>query len=427
MEGENTVLVWGAVKKLGYRFAFVYIALYLLVVLGNVGARPLLMYYEQMWRAIVPWVGKHILHLEKDITTFTGGSGDTTYDWVRALCTLVLAALVALVWSLIDRRRPNYERLDVWLRVAVRFSVLATMVVYGAAKAIPTQMPSPTLDRLLQPYGDSSPMGLLWTFLGASKPYQIFTGITELLGGLLLMSRRTTSLGALVTAGVMGNVFMMNMSYDVPVKLLSFHVVLLSVYLLWPDAKRLANVFVLNRAAEPAKLPQLFVRTKWHRGALALRAVVTIAFVANAFYGTQQVRYRFGDLSPRSPLMGIWDVEEFAVEGKMLPPLTTDTLRWKRLVFERPQFMTVYAMNDARLRYGQELKMEEKSLTLTKPNDKEWKAMLTVAQPEPELLQLEGTFEGKTVKARLRKMDHVKRFLLINRGFHWISEFPFNR
>ena|GEM_PF-5392919 len=35
-------------------------------------------------------------------------------------------------------------------------------------------VPSPTLDRLVQPFGDASPMGLVWTFMGASTAYPIF-------------------------------------------------------------------------------------------------------------------------------------------------------------------------------------------------------------------------------------------------------------
>ncbi len=69
------------------------------------------------------------------------------------------------------------------------------MINYGAVKVIKAQFPNPTLDRLLQPFGDASPMGLLWTFMGASESYNIFTGAGELIGGLLLTTRRTTLLG----------------------------------------------------------------------------------------------------------------------------------------------------------------------------------------------------------------------------------------
>ena len=42
----------------------------------------------------------------------TIGSKDTTASYVQLLCYLVTAALVTVVWSVVDHRRPNYERLN---------------------------------------------------------------------------------------------------------------------------------------------------------------------------------------------------------------------------------------------------------------------------------------------------------------------------
>jgi hypothetical protein len=36
------------------------------------------------------------------------------------------------------------------------------------------------------------------------------------------------------------------------------------------------------------------------------------------------------------PLYGIWDVDEFLIDGQVRPPLLTDTGRWRRVIFERP-------------------------------------------------------------------------------------------
>jgi hypothetical protein len=41
-------------------------------------------------------------------------------------------------------------------------------------------------------------------------------------------------------------------------------------------------------------------------------------------------------------------------------------------------------------------------------------------------LTVEGDFGGRKIFAQLRKID-TAQMLLHSRGFHWISEFPFNR
>jgi hypothetical protein len=45
-------------------------------------------------------------------------------------------------------------------------------------------------------------MGLLWTFMGASEPYTMFVGFAEMIAGILLFPRKTSTLGALMSVGV---------------------------------------------------------------------------------------------------------------------------------------------------------------------------------------------------------------------------------
>jgi len=76
---------------------------------------------------------------------------------------------------------------------------------------------------LLQPLGDKSPAGLLWAFVGYSVPYQMFAGFTELLASLLLLTRRTLAIGALVALVATVNVAAFNLFYDVDIKLFSLN------------------------------------------------------------------------------------------------------------------------------------------------------------------------------------------------------------
>src|SRR5262249_52887402 len=256
---------WNFAKRVGFRFVFTYFVLFILTsqeIQSIPRVASIIARYNRLWRFIVPRVGRHVLRLSYDTPMGPSGSGDRTYDWVLALCYLALALAVTALWSLLDRKRSGYPRLHQWLRLAVRFSLGVAMIMYGTAKVIPLQMAPPSLARLVESYGDSSPMGLLWTFIGASTPYQIFTGCAELLGGLLLLMPGTTLLGALICVANSTMVFALNMSYDVPVKLYSFHLLLMGVFLILPDLGRLWNMFVLNRTVEPAA-PARFFKGKW--------------------------------------------------------------------------------------------------------------------------------------------------------------------
>jgi hypothetical protein len=417
---------WTPAQRILFRFLFAYLVLYIFPFpLSSIPyAASVSEWYSKLWDAAVPWIGRQVFGLE--FTVHPTGSGDTAFDYVRVFCFAILAAVAAAIWTLLDRRRTAYPTLYRWLRVYVRFYLASVMITYGSVKVIKSQFPNPGLDRLLQPFGDASPMGLLWTFMGASMSYNIFTGAGELLGGLLLTTRRTTLLGSLVCFGVMSHVTMLNFSYDVPVKLFSMHLVAMSLFLMAPDLGRLAKMFVLNRAVEPAVLRPLS-RWNWvNQGSVVLRTLAVGGFLVLALYGAQQGRQTYGDLASKSPLYGIWNVDEFEVDGKVQPPMITEKERWRRVVFDYPQVIAIQMMNDSRRRYMLKLDTGSKTIALTKRDDPAWKSDFSYTEPEPGLLALEGTLDGRKIKAKARRAD-TSEFLLMSRGFHWISEYPFNR
>jgi hypothetical protein len=431
MEQENTTTdlqqpaAWRPVNRVIFRFIFSYLVLYIfpfpLNVLPYVGAwvAP----YDNLWNWAVPWVGKHLFHVE--ITVLPNGSGDTTYNYVQIFIFAAIAALATLVWSVLDRRRTQYTRLFGWLQIYIRFSLATAMISYGAVKVIKSQFPSPTLDRLVQPVGDLSPMGLLWIFMGSSHVYNIFTGIGEMMGGLLLTVRRTTLLGALLSIAVLSNIVMLNFSYDVPVKLYSLHLLAMAVLLCLPELRRLAAFFVLNRPTEPVALVPLFERRWQNLSVVMVRTIFVLGYTALALNQGYVGRTSYGDLAPRAPLYGIWNVETFEADGQVLAPLITEPFRWRRIIFDRPLRMAIQAMSDSRRRFLFKQAPKTNVLTLTKVEDPNWKSTLTYTQTAPGLVAMEGTFDGRKIRASLRRADNLD-FLLITRGFHWINEYPLN-
>jgi hypothetical protein len=421
---------WGHAKQIFFRFAFVYLLIYnitfplnFLVFFGDFVqkiAKP----YEDFWNAVVPWVGSHMFGIT--VTVHPSGSGDMAYNYVQVFCYLVFSIAATAVWTSVDRRRTNYRRLSDWLRVWVRFALALTMMLYGSVKIVKSQFPYPSLDRLVQPFGDASPMGLLWTFMGASESYNVFTGAGEFLSGLLLTARRTTLLGALIGIGVLSNVVMLNFSYDVPVKQFSLHLLAMAIFLAAHDARRLTNLFLFNRTVPADAFRPLF-RWRWlNIAAIVLRTLLVASFAGWTLWNATESRAKFGDTAPKSPLYGIWNVEEFAVDGKARPPLVTDETRWRRLVFDYPKMLGIQLMSDSRQRYLLELDTEKRILGLAKRDDPGWKATLGYQQPEPDVLIVDGKLDGRSILAKLRRND-PKEFLLMSRGFHWVSEYPFNR
>ena len=243
---------WSWPKSMAFLFLFVYIILW-----SNSSQFLFTFLLEPLWQKVIPWFASLVGH-PTEISIFTNGSGDTTYNYYQVLFFAIVALIVDTGITFLDRYRDNYETLLRWLTVFIRYYLAAQLINYGLVKMFYLQFTAPSAYRLEQPLGEFSPMGLLWTFMGFSKGYTIFTGAAEFIAGLLLLSRRTTTLGALASFGVMVNVMFLNYCYDVPVKLLSTHMVFLSLFLIAQDGKRLIQLFITN----PVSYTHLTLPTK---------------------------------------------------------------------------------------------------------------------------------------------------------------------
>ena len=131
--------------------------------------------------------------------------------------------------------------------MSVRYYIAQAALSYGIIKLFALQMPFPSLSLLSTPLGDLLPMRFSWVFIGYSVPYEFFSGAMETVAGLLLLYRRTITAGLFAATGAFMNVVMINLAYDVPVKLFASHLLFACLFLLALDAKRLLRLLVLNQ------------------------------------------------------------------------------------------------------------------------------------------------------------------------------------
>ena len=341
------------------------------------------------------------------------GSGDTMKDWLAALAALLLALGGAALWSLLQRRPVRHGKLLDFFQLFLRVVLVQTLLVYGVIKLFGQQFPAPGADRLLSTYAESSPMGLMWVFMGASLPYQQFAGAMEMLAGLLLIFRRTSTLGALLAAGVMGNVFVLNLCFDVPVKLFSGQLLLMSLFLVSLDAARLLDLLVFNRATQPADRSFRFWgegRWRWLR-----HAVVTTCMVAGAVDATQAAAGGPGPESP-DPITGAYEVvSSEGLEGLSRFGFTSGDAR-------------LFFSDGTTLRLKVALTPREHRVVLSPRNGEPGLEANLVREegPSPGLFTFSGRWQDAPVSLRVRARD-LSSPLLLTRGFHWVNEFPFNR
>jgi hypothetical protein len=419
---------WSLFELIGFRFSFIYLLLY--IIIQNNGAYPfwggLMSYPTKLLHEFIPWVGKNVLNLSYEISTFTNGSGDTTYDYVIVFVIFVVAIFGAILWSILDRNRVSYMKLYYWLTVAVRFYVGLMLINYGLVKVIKLQFPSPSFYRLIEAYGDSSPMGLAWTFLGFSKGYNLFMGIAEV-AAVLLLFRRTLTFGLIITLMTTANVMAVNYFYDVPVKLLSTHLVLMTVFLLLRDLKKLLQFFFTSK---PISLTMIRQPKKEGDKSLSLiskilKGVLLAYIFIGAYFNLMSAQENYGSKAPKPALYGLFEVEHFEKNGDTIPANIFDNERWRYLVFERVGAVQIHKMDKSREFYKSEIDTLERKVTFTSYQDSTEMYFFNYRKTD-STLNFETIFKSDTLIGKTKRLTK-EDFLLMNRGFNWINETPFNR
>jgi len=415
---DRPVVRWAPATRVAFRFCVLYFGLYVvttqmlngLLVIPNFGI-PSLETVPPL-RNVIEWTALHVCGITRPLVITGSGSGDKTANWVAAFCLLVISALGTVVWSAADRKRTAYPSLNRWFCLFMRFAVGTTMLGYGIVKAFPLQMPYPPLTRLLEPFGNFSPMGALWYSVGASPGYERFAGSMELTAAVLLFIPRLSLLGAIVAFADLVQIFTLNMTYDVPVKLFSFHLILMSLFLMAPDIPRLIKALL-------RRIPG---------GNLLVTAQVLLAayYIGNGVYQANRSWHTFGGGAPKPELYGIWNVDRMFTNGVERSPLVTDYGRWRRVVIQNQATLYFWRMDDTFGSYPAKYDPTAQSIVLTKPSDKNWKASLAFQRPDTDHLILTGVIDGQRLELRTTRIDREK-FLLVSRGFNWVQEFPFNR
>jgi hypothetical protein len=427
---------WSNTQRLLFRFSVAWFLLYIFFNPNGIlpGVDDAFNFYITPFHRLIPWIGQHLLHLSNPITIFTNGSGDTTYDYVIQLLMVTLSILTCVIWTCLDQRRISYPTLYYWVLTILRYYLGITLLSYGFAKVFKTQFPYPGLYTLLEPYGNASPMGLAWTFMGYSTGYNLFTGFAEVIAGTLLFFRRTTAIGAFLAFIVSANIAAMNYAFDIPVKLLSTTMILMSLFLLGKNIRRLFNLFFLGFGTQLAVVPRPPVRKKAIRITLAaIKGILVIYAFFSTAWASMEAQRQYGDLAPHTPLRGIYNTRTFLLDRDTLAPLQTDTIRWKQLVIDGLQqypYGMIKMMNDSTHFYGFKTDTLEHILTIFSYRDTTKRWRLHYSYPLTDTLTLWGTRswgqKADSVFISLARYP-LSNFRLNSRIFNWINEYPYNR
>ena len=395
----------------------------------------------QWWLDVGQWTITRILRLPEHFVS-SPSARDVLTPYVSSAVFLLMSGLLAAIWLVLDRCGLTHRLAFSWAFLVARLMLASFMMGYGWVKVLPAQFglmaSGAGTDYLIQQVGQLGPRDMLWAFMEASRSYQVAAGLVELLGGLLLLTRKTTMWGAFISAAAMSNVVMLDIGYDATVKFLAGLILSLAAAMIAPYTKGLGTMLVRHAAG---RSPEAVAVARRHR----LQAVVLIAGVFTAcllvwwtYRDAEKTAQEFARSPAQTPLHGIWDVEEVSRAGEDVPLLITDQSLWRRLVLPwggTDGGAILVWMSDAVTYCNSKIDAKTQTLTIEPDSDsaatKVGSARPTLPVParlffhytvgaRDELVLTSADRDGPSVSIRLRRFDHSQYPLIAHkRGWRW--------
>lgn len=371
-------------------------------------------YTHVFFEKIMAWFAQTILQLKKPYTIEL--ISDSTGMYVNAFLLLIISFLLAFIWQKIDKKN-RAAKCFIWFKIFVRYYLALQMLVYGFNKVFKWQFYLPEPNTLFTTIGNSYKDILFWSTMGISRTYSVFTGCCEVFAAVLLLFRKTCLLGAITTFAIMANVFMLNLCFDISVKLYSLFLIFLSILLIVPHVKFLFNFLILKKATQlpTEKGVSLIVRKKNILPYLKW-LIVFILFADSLALYFEEKNFN-DDKFPRTYLHGAYTVVDFVRNNDTLQPLLTDGFRWKRIFVHRRGYLITQLMNDDMKDYELAIDSAKKEF-LFQSNEDSIVHSLAYKIDADSLIMLKGKFYDDSIHLKLKKIN-LQNLPLLKNEFSW--------
>ena len=342
-------------------------------------------------------------------------SGDFSLHFFSMGFSLVLAIVGGSLLHVVNLSSEKREDLLSVIHILIRFYLGLFLIGYGLVKVFPAQFPSATLLNEMQPLGQISPMGLLWRFMGYSKVYAAFGGVLEVLAGALILLPAVFPIGLALAIPVMANVAMINLCYDVPVKLLSLHMVGFSFALFCPYLKSIWKVLVVTPFSGVSETSYFgkFLSNKniW------IAVQVLLAFTL--FYTKGLDSYSVLDFRKMQradvPFQGIWGRD------------ASDTQPWARAIFDLNGRMTLQKKSGEMVYFKMKAqKDQEHHFEVTEKDHEKRSFLWEIRESKEGTLEIIGPYGKQSLSLSLKKQE-LPPSILSTRTFEWVQGTAYTR
>jgi hypothetical protein len=338
-------------------------------------------------------------------------SSDSTTLYLLLLLLFVFSLILTVLLPFFKVWKSNQTNILSYIRVFLTYYLALILLKYGFDKIFKAQFYLPEPNLLYTPMGYLDKDILYWSTLGLSRSYSIFGGLMEVIPALLLLHRKTRTLGLFILLGVMLHVVSINFSFDISVKLFSIFLLLVTLTLLAPNLKNLIWFFVLQR---PTSIKQDEYRITFKKS--GVKYVIKSAFIAILLLESLFPYLASGvyndDNAPRPYLHGAYEVTQIT-----LPDLSVETPKIKRVFIHRRNYFILQYEDESMEDFQLVIDPLKQEFKLTDYDEKEHFLMYTYNTQKKELiLYFSPQTGGMTVYLKALDWQNLPALLPL---FHW--------
>lgn len=191
------------------------------------------------------------------------------------------------------------------------YYIAAVFLKYGFDKVFKRQFYLPEPNILYSNFGSLTKDTLFWSTMGTSQSYSIVTGVIEVIAGLLILFKRTRIAGFFLAFVVAINILLINISFDISVKLFTLFLLMVVFCNLYPFLKTTYAFFIQQKAVQLSS-PYTISINKWMHTCLCA-GIIGLVLVPYLSAGN------FNDDNATRPFLhGAYQVEHFAINNDSL-------------------------------------------------------------------------------------------------------------
>lgn len=186
--------------------------------------------------------------------------------------TLLSAVVFPVIWHYLEKKEKiNSEKVYGFLYSGIRYAIAFNIVSFGWKKFYGLQFIVPAeIARL--PMNQQSGEWLTWFYFGHSHVFGIIIAVIQIVGGYLLLFRRTLLMGSVILFALLSNLTLINIFYQMNAGALLQSVVLTIgvLFLILLDYKKLIVFFLQTKS----NLPSLNFDSHFAKNSIRLSAIV---------------------------------------------------------------------------------------------------------------------------------------------------------